>query len=179
MPPLQEYSLKRGFSPLRTPRAWPTPANRRAARLQSELFALCDAIIDSRRDRDDRDGRARIRESPADLLEMVEENPDLSCFAAPRFEEVGGAIGDVAQPRLGGAGEDSRLAPQADVLLLFSPIFFKDEAVVPLETVELRREQLKGFVIVAFRIGEANHIVTRGSLHASIQMSALQRVAIT
>ncbi|QOV37992.1 cytochrome P450 [Streptomyces ferrugineus] len=55
MPPLQEYSLKRGFSPLRTPRTWPTPANRRAARLQSELFALCDAIIDSRRDRDDRD----------------------------------------------------------------------------------------------------------------------------
>ncbi|MCL8016627.1 cytochrome P450 [Streptomyces sp. AS02] len=55
LPPLQEYSLKRGFSPLKAPRTWPTPANRRAARLQAELHALCDGIIDSRRDRDDRD----------------------------------------------------------------------------------------------------------------------------
>ncbi|MER5938107.1 cytochrome P450 [Streptomyces sp. NPDC001928] len=55
LPPLQEYSLKRGFSPFKAPRTWPTPANRRAARLQSELFALCDAIIASRRDREDGD----------------------------------------------------------------------------------------------------------------------------
>lgn len=49
LPPLQGYSLKRGLSPLKSPRAWPTPANRGAARLQGELFALCDEIIDSRR----------------------------------------------------------------------------------------------------------------------------------
>ncbi|WDF38513.1 cytochrome P450 [Streptomyces sp. T12] len=55
LPPLQEYSLKRGFSPLKAPRTWPTPANRRAGRLQAELRALCDGIIDSRRDREDRD----------------------------------------------------------------------------------------------------------------------------
>ncbi|MFI5550067.1 cytochrome P450 [Streptomyces sp. NPDC051738] len=55
LPPLQEYSLRRGFSPVKAPRTWPTPANRRAARLQAELRALCDGIIDSRRDRDDRD----------------------------------------------------------------------------------------------------------------------------
>lgn len=55
LPPLQEYSLKRGFSPLKAPRTWPTPANRRAGRLQAELYALCDGIIDSRRSRDDRD----------------------------------------------------------------------------------------------------------------------------
>ncbi|MBC9725516.1 cytochrome P450 [Streptomyces sp. TRM68367] len=49
LPPLQEYSLKRGFSPVKAPRTWPTPANRRAGRLQDELFALCDGIIESRR----------------------------------------------------------------------------------------------------------------------------------
>ncbi len=54
LPPLQEYSLKRGFSPLKAPRTWPTPANRRAGRLQAELRALCDGIIDSRRGREDR-----------------------------------------------------------------------------------------------------------------------------
>ncbi|MGW0821534.1 cytochrome P450 [Streptomyces sp. NPDC002845] len=51
MPVLQEYSLKRGFSPVRTPRTWPTPANRRVARDRAELFALCDGIIESRRGR--------------------------------------------------------------------------------------------------------------------------------
>ncbi|AZP18219.1 cytochrome P450 [Streptomyces aquilus] len=49
LPPLQAYSLKRGLSPVKPPRSWPTPANRRAARLQGELFALCDEIIASRR----------------------------------------------------------------------------------------------------------------------------------
>ncbi|ELS53700.1 cytochrome P450 [Streptomyces viridochromogenes] len=55
MPPLQEYSLKRGFSPLKAPRTWPTPANRRAGRLQAELYGLCDGIIESRRGREDGD----------------------------------------------------------------------------------------------------------------------------
>ncbi|MFJ9748357.1 cytochrome P450 [Streptomyces chartreusis] len=55
LPQLQEYSLKRGFSPFKAPRSWPTPANRRAVRLQSELFGLCDGIIASRRDRADGD----------------------------------------------------------------------------------------------------------------------------
>jgi cytochrome P450 len=55
LPPLQEYTLKRGFSPLKAPRGWPTPANRRAARCQAELFALCDGIIASRRDRKEGD----------------------------------------------------------------------------------------------------------------------------
>jgi cytochrome P450 len=55
LPALQEYSLKRGFSPLKVPRTWPTPANRRAGRLQAELRALCDGIIADRRGREDRD----------------------------------------------------------------------------------------------------------------------------
>lgn len=55
MPALQEYSLKRGFLPIRTPRTWPTPANRRAARLQRELHTLCDGIIERRRGARDTD----------------------------------------------------------------------------------------------------------------------------
>jgi cytochrome P450 len=49
MPALQKYSLKRGLAPVKPPRTWPTPANRRADRHQAELFALCDGIIESRR----------------------------------------------------------------------------------------------------------------------------------
>ncbi len=64
LPLLQEYSLKRGFSPVRTPRTWPTPANRRAARLQQELYALCDGIVDRRRG-------ARATEPSNDVQDLV------------------------------------------------------------------------------------------------------------
>jgi two-component system, sensor histidine kinase and response regulator len=56
--------------------------------------------------------------------------------------------------RLAEPNEASPLVPAADVLLLFTPIFFKNEPVIPLETVEQRRERLKGFVVVPFRISE-------------------------
>ncbi|MFJ8533064.1 cytochrome P450 [Streptomyces sp. NPDC093591] len=79
LPPLQEYSLKRGFSPLKAPRTWPTPANRRAGRLQAELYALCDGIIDSRRDRGDR----------ADLVTLLvhAENADDGSLDADELRE--------------------------------------------------------------------------------------------
>ncbi|MFN2496631.1 MAG: cytochrome P450 [Pseudonocardiaceae bacterium] len=48
-PPLAEYTLKRGFAPLRTPRSWPTPANRRAADAKRALYRVVDGIIAQRR----------------------------------------------------------------------------------------------------------------------------------
>lgn len=81
LPPLQEYSLKRGFSPIKAPRSWPTPANRRAVRRQTELFALCDEIIDSRRDRGDRDDLVT-------LLVHAENAEDGSLDAAELREQV-------------------------------------------------------------------------------------------
>ncbi|OLZ70477.1 cytochrome P450 [Streptomyces sp. IMTB 2501] len=81
LPPLQEYSLKRGFSPVRTPRSWPTPANRRAARLQEELFALCDGIV----------GRRRGDEAAEDLVTLLvraENAEDGSLDAAELREQV-------------------------------------------------------------------------------------------
>lgn len=47
-PILGEHVLRRGANPLRTPRGWPTPANRRAAAAQRELYAICDRIIAER-----------------------------------------------------------------------------------------------------------------------------------
>ncbi|MFE2431015.1 cytochrome P450 [Streptomyces sp. NPDC059373] len=52
LPLLSDHALKRALSPLKPPRDWPTPANRRAARAQAELYALCDTIIDRRRAED-------------------------------------------------------------------------------------------------------------------------------
>ncbi|MFJ6134896.1 cytochrome P450 [Kitasatospora sp. NPDC092286] len=47
-PVLGEYILERGFSPVRIPRAWPTPANRRNAEAQRDLYGICDQIIAER-----------------------------------------------------------------------------------------------------------------------------------
>ncbi|MGH8906510.1 MAG: cytochrome P450 [Egibacteraceae bacterium] len=48
-PILGEHMQKRGMSPVRTPRSWPTPANRRAAKAQRALYGVCDALIARRR----------------------------------------------------------------------------------------------------------------------------------
>jgi cytochrome P450 len=48
-PVLGEYGRRRAFLPVRPPREWPTPANRRAARAKRDLYAVCDEIISRRR----------------------------------------------------------------------------------------------------------------------------------
>ncbi|MGY0061888.1 cytochrome P450 [Streptomyces sp. LZ34] len=61
LPMLNERARARALSPVKLPRDWPTPANRRAARAQAGLYALCDAIIGKRtegRERDECDERA-------------------------------------------------------------------------------------------------------------------------
>ncbi|MFF7162568.1 cytochrome P450 [Streptomyces sp. NPDC008086] len=82
LPALQEYSLKRGFSPLKLPRTWPTPANRRAGRLQAELHALCDGIIAGRRE--DSEGRDDL----VTLLVHAENAEDGSLDAEELREQV-------------------------------------------------------------------------------------------
>ncbi|MFD8144185.1 cytochrome P450 [Streptomyces sp. NPDC059708] len=50
-PVITEYVLRRGYSPLNSPRSWPTPGNRRAAAATEELYGVCDRIIAERRAR--------------------------------------------------------------------------------------------------------------------------------
>ena len=47
-PVLNEHVRRRGVSPLRLPRPWPTPAQVRAARAQRALYRVVDDIIDRR-----------------------------------------------------------------------------------------------------------------------------------
>ncbi|MGO4423483.1 cytochrome P450, partial [Streptomyces sp. MCAF7] len=61
LPMLNERARARALSPVKLPRDWPTPANRRAARAQGRLYALCDAIISKRmaaREREQAPGHA-------------------------------------------------------------------------------------------------------------------------
>ncbi|OPG05619.1 cytochrome P450 [Streptomyces sp. GKU 895] len=83
LPPLQAYSLKRGLSPVKVPRTWPTPANRGAARLQGELFALCDEIVASRRG-----GGADGSEDLASLLVHARNAEDGGLDAGELREQV-------------------------------------------------------------------------------------------
>ncbi|MFI8520225.1 cytochrome P450 [Streptomyces sp. NPDC085481] len=48
-PALGDYVSRRGYSPRKVPRAWPTPGNRRATVVHEELYAVCDRIIAERR----------------------------------------------------------------------------------------------------------------------------------
>jgi cytochrome P450 len=49
LPVVSAHVLRRGQSPLRFPASWPTPANRRAARAQRQLYEVVKGIIDRRR----------------------------------------------------------------------------------------------------------------------------------
>lgn len=49
LPVINAHVLRRAQSPLRLPATWPTPANRRAARAQRQLYEVVEGIIDRRR----------------------------------------------------------------------------------------------------------------------------------
>ncbi|MFJ7905768.1 cytochrome P450 [Kitasatospora sp. NPDC096204] len=83
-PVLGDYVKERGYAPVRLPRTWPTPANRRGTEAQRALYGVCDRIIAERAARgDDEDaddlltllGRARDddgeRLDPAELRDQV------------------------------------------------------------------------------------------------------------
>ncbi|MEV0219053.1 cytochrome P450 [Streptomyces sp. NPDC050704] len=48
-PVINAYLLRRGFSPVNSPRSWPLPANRRAEEATRAVYAVCDRIIAARR----------------------------------------------------------------------------------------------------------------------------------
>jgi cytochrome P450 len=48
-PLLGEYARRRAYSPVRLPRDWPTPANRRVATAREEIYGVCDELIAARR----------------------------------------------------------------------------------------------------------------------------------
>ncbi|MFF4010490.1 cytochrome P450 [Streptomyces sp. NPDC001717] len=65
-PVITDYVLRRGYSPVNIPRAWPSPGNRRAAAAMDELYGVCDEIISGRR------GGADAEEGGAkDLLSLL------------------------------------------------------------------------------------------------------------
>jgi cytochrome P450 len=47
-PVLNQHIYRRGRNPLRLPRSWPTPAQRRAAAAQRARYRVVDAVIDQR-----------------------------------------------------------------------------------------------------------------------------------
>lgn len=51
VPLLNQHAARRGLAPVRVPAAWPTPANRAAARARHELRALVDRLVADRQGR--------------------------------------------------------------------------------------------------------------------------------
>ncbi|MEV0369682.1 cytochrome P450 [Streptomyces sp. NPDC050636] len=48
-PVINDYVVRRAYVPLKVPREWPTPGNRRAREATAEVTAVCDRIIAERR----------------------------------------------------------------------------------------------------------------------------------
>nr|WP_211207240.1 cytochrome P450 [Stackebrandtia nassauensis] len=79
-PILSTSVVKRGFSPVRVPRGWPTPENRRVAAARRELYRVCDRIIAARNDNHGEDLLSRLsqattpegdRLSPTEIRDQV------------------------------------------------------------------------------------------------------------
>ncbi|RLL67362.1 cytochrome P450 [Streptomyces sp. Z26] len=47
-PTISDYVLHRAYTPLKPPRDWPTPANRRAGEAIRQVYAVCDRVIAGR-----------------------------------------------------------------------------------------------------------------------------------
>jgi cytochrome P450 len=48
-PVLGDHALRRAFAPVRLPRSWPLPANRRAGQARRSVYGVCDELIAARR----------------------------------------------------------------------------------------------------------------------------------
>ncbi|MFG2334500.1 cytochrome P450 [Streptomyces sp. NPDC048604] len=81
-PVINDYVLRRGFSPLNIPRDWPTPGNRRAVAAHEELYAVCDRIIAERR------ASGRRGDDLLSLLAEAESAEDRSFDAGELREQV-------------------------------------------------------------------------------------------
>ncbi|GHG11610.1 cytochrome P450 [Streptomyces filamentosus] len=82
-PGVGAYVLSRGYAPLKLPRAWPTPGNRRAAALHRELYEECDRIIAERK------AAGRAGEEGDDLLTLLirAESAEDGAFDATELRE--------------------------------------------------------------------------------------------
>ncbi|MFE5296361.1 cytochrome P450 [Streptomyces sp. NPDC056632] len=83
-PVMGAYVSRRGYSPRKFPRDWPTPGNRRAAAAHEELYAVCDRIIAERRTA----GSARAERDLLTLLVAAGSDEDGGFDAAELREQV-------------------------------------------------------------------------------------------
>lgn len=70
-PVISAYITGRAYSPLRLPRTWPTPANRRAEAATREVYEVCDRIIAARRKRQGGGNTGEAGEAGDDLLSLL------------------------------------------------------------------------------------------------------------
>ncbi|WP_330289321.1 cytochrome P450 [Streptomyces sp. NBC_00576] len=68
-PVISAYITGRAYSPLRLPRTWPTPSNRRAEAATSAVYEVCDSMIAARRSK----GSEAAGEATEDLLSLLSQ----------------------------------------------------------------------------------------------------------
>jgi len=96
-PELSETVIKRGLNPLKPPRTWPTPRNRRGRAAQARLWRLCDRIIAERRasgdfDKGDLLGRLLAARDGAEVLSDSEVRDQVLIFLLAGHETTSTAL---------------------------------------------------------------------------------------
>ncbi|MBD0675546.1 cytochrome P450 [Streptomyces sp. CBMA156] len=99
-PVLGEYVKERGYAPIRLPRTWPTPSNRRGAEARRALYEVCDRIIAERATRDGVDEAAddlltllgRARDEHGDRLDPDELRDQVLVFLLAGHETTATAL---------------------------------------------------------------------------------------
>ncbi len=85
-------------------------------------------------------------------------HPGLDWWSVGPVREAMARGRDTGRPVLSGPLDDVLPAEahggRSGVLLLLTPIFFKDGVIEPVQTIEQRRQKLRGFVAVAFAVGD-------------------------
>ncbi|MBV6697211.1 cytochrome P450 [Kitasatospora aureofaciens] len=124
-PVLGAYVMDRGFAPIRLPRRFPAPANRRGTEAQRALYAVCDRIIAERAVRGQADDEAddllallrRARGEDGERLDPAELRDQVLVFLLAGHETTATSLA-FALHLLAGHPEQRRLAQEeADAVL--------------------------------------------------------------
>ncbi|MEU7282382.1 cytochrome P450 [Streptomyces sp. NPDC045431] len=120
-PVIGESVLRRGVSPVRLPRTWPTPANRRTQAAQRELFGICDRIIAQRAGADEADDMisllVRARDEDGSGLSADAVRDQVLIFLLAGYETTATTLGYALHLLAGDAEVRARARAEVDDVL--------------------------------------------------------------
>ncbi|MFJ3980170.1 cytochrome P450 [Streptomyces sp. NPDC090021] len=154
-PVIGESVLRRGVSPVRLPRTWPTPANRRTLSAQRELYDVCDRIIAQRTaagEQDERDDMVsllvRVRDEDGSGLTADAVRDQILIFLLAGHETTATSLGFALHLLAGHPEVRARARAEVDTVLTGRPATADDMDALPYLT-QVLKETMRLYPAVA------------------------------